>query len=92
MEKLRAASVDPSITPKIGNANKLYFMFYFWGYTSAFLVYITLSHFFPVPETHVPATIHGDIDFISAAEDESRNSELGEENKGRGVVVQTFAV
>ncbi|KAK4459471.1 allantoin permease [Cladorrhinum samala] len=92
MEKLRAASVDPSITPKIGNANKLYFMFYFWGYTSAFLVYITLSHFFPVPETHVPATIHGDIDFISAAEDESRNSELGEENKGRGVVVQKFAV
>ncbi|KAK0750328.1 allantoin permease [Schizothecium vesticola] len=63
-----AASVNPSITPKIGDANKIYFMFYFWGYTSAFVVYTLLSHFFPAPETHISATIYDDGDIISGEE------------------------
>jgi len=82
----RAASVNPSITPKIGDGNKIYFMyvlllrppitahslttfrFYFWGYTSAFVVYALLSHFFPAPETHIPAVIYDDGDIISGEE------------------------
>lgn len=67
-------------------------MFYFWGYTSAFVVYITLSHFFPAPETHVPATIYEDTDVISVAEDEKGDSELGEEKKAQGVAVESSAV
>ncbi len=63
----RAATVNPDIGPNIGDANKLYFMFYLWGYTSAFVVYSTLSYFFPAQETIIPATIYDDVDIISGA-------------------------
>ena len=42
--------------------------FYFWGYTSAFLVYAGLSYFFPAPETHISETIYDDGDVISGEE------------------------
>ncbi|KAB5511713.1 allantoin permease [Coniochaeta sp. 2T2.1] len=61
-----ASSVNPSILPHIGGAEKLYYMFYFWGYASAFLVYAGLSHFFPAPETIVPATIYEGSDVMTA--------------------------
>ena len=61
----RAATVNPAIAPSIGNANDLYFMFYLWGYTSAFLVYSLLCYFFPAQETIIPATIYDDSDIVS---------------------------
>jgi nucleobase:cation symporter-1, NCS1 family len=55
-------------------------MFYFWGYSSAFLVYSLLSYFFPAPETIIPATIFDDTDVISAA-DEKADSDGPEDKK-----------
>ena len=42
-------------------------MFYFWGYSSAFLVYTVLSHFWPEKNTDVSATIYEDDDIVEAA-------------------------
>ncbi len=64
----------------IGDADKLYFMFYFWGYTSAFVVYVALSYFFPAEETKIPATIYDDGDMISAAGEEGSDTP---EDKGK---------
>ncbi|KAL3474412.1 permease for cytosine/purines, uracil, thiamine, allantoin-domain-containing protein [Aspergillus californicus] len=55
-----AATVNPDLADKIGGAGKIYDMFYFWGYTSAFLTYTGLSLTFPDKETLVPITIAGD--------------------------------
>ncbi len=55
-------------------------MFYFWGYTSAFVVYAGLSYFFPAPETKIPATIYDDTDVVSA--EEKADSDTPEEKKG----------
>ena len=40
----------------------MYFMFYLWGYTSAFLIYWALSHFFPPTETLLTQTIYGNVE------------------------------
>lgn len=79
----RAATVDPSLAPSVGDANKLYYMFYFWGYTSAFVVYALLSHFFPAQETHIPATIYDDSDVISGEPD--KDSDIPDEKLGEKV-------
>jgi NCS1 family nucleobase:cation symporter-1 len=76
-----AASVNPSLKDNIGDADKLYYMFYFWGYTSAFVVYAALSHFFPAEETKIPATIYDDGDVISG-EGEKADSDTPDEKKG----------
>jgi len=77
----RAASVNPDLVGKIGDADKLYFMFYFWGYTSAFVVYAGLSHFFPAEETQIPETIYDDGDVISG-EAEKADSDTPDDKKG----------
>ena len=51
-------------------------MFYFYGYTSAFVVYSALNYFWPYPATKVPATIYDDLEVISAG------SEKGESDSG----------
>jgi nucleobase:cation symporter-1, NCS1 family len=56
-------------------------MFYFWGYTSAFVVYAGLSYFFPAEETKIPATIYDDDDVISA-EVEKADSDTPDDKKG----------
>ncbi|KAH8895898.1 allantoin permease [Thozetella sp. PMI_491] len=61
-----AATVNPDIAPSIGDANKLYFMFYFWGYTSAFVIYSALCYFFPAQETMIAATVFGELDIDSS--------------------------
>ena len=61
------AQVNPDLAPAVGGAIKLYYMFYFWGYTSAFVVYSLLCHFFPAKETLLEGTIYEDSDIISAA-------------------------
>jgi len=71
-----AAQVNPSLKGKVGGAEYIYDMFYIWGFTSAFVAYATLSHFFPEPETLIPETIYGDIDMVSGVED---GSEVGDE-------------
>jgi NCS1 family nucleobase:cation symporter-1 len=75
-----AASVDPSLKASIGGADKLYYMFYFWGYTSAFVVYAALSYFFPAEETKIPAAIYEDTDVISA--EDKADSDTHEDKKG----------
>jgi hypothetical protein len=52
--------VNPSLEDRIGDVKKIYYMFYIWGFTSAFFMYIWLSHFFPAPETYVGETVHDD--------------------------------
>lgn len=60
-------------------------MFYFWGYTSAFVVYVVLNYFWPAPETHIPATIYDDGDVISGEAD--KDSDLPDEKLGGKVDV-----
>lgn len=61
-----AKSVNATI--EVGGAQYIYDIFYIYGFTSAFVVYITLSHFFPARETLIEATIHEDVDVISGIE------------------------
>jgi len=60
--------VNPSLKSKIGDADKLYAMFYIWGFTSAFVIYSVLGKVFPARETLIQATIHEDTDVISSLE------------------------
>jgi len=62
-----AASVNTSLLPNIGGAEKIYDMFYLWGFTSAFVLYIVLSKLFPEPQTLIPETIHDDVEIINGA-------------------------
>lgn len=43
-------------------------MFYLYGFTSAFVGYAVLSHFFPATETLVPKTITEEIEVIGGVE------------------------
>lgn len=62
---------------------KVYYMFYFWGYSSAFISYSLLSYFFPSPETMVEATIYEDSEIVSAASinDDKGDSDILDEKK-----------
>ncbi|KAN0080450.1 Permease for cytosine/purines, uracil, thiamine, allantoin domain containing protein [Elaphomyces granulatus] len=55
-----ASAVNPALTDSIGGAIKMYNIFYFWGFTSAFVIYSLLSLAFPAKETLIPETISGD--------------------------------
>ncbi|KAM0275868.1 hypothetical protein ACHAQH_007340 [Verticillium albo-atrum] len=55
-----AAQVNPALKSSIGGADKIYYIFYFWGFTSAFVVYVGLSYIFPAKETLIPETIYDD--------------------------------
>jgi len=81
-----AATVNPDIAAHIGDAGKLYAMFYFWGYTSAFVVYSALSYFFPEPSTKVPHTIYDDSDVISASSEKGESDGIADEKKQGEVV------
>lgn len=59
-------------------------MFYFWGYTSAFVVYCALNYFWPEPATMIPATIFDDGESIEGAGDEA-SMEGPDEKKMSGV-------
>lgn len=63
-----AAQVNTSLAGSIGGAQYIYDMFYLYGFSSAFAVYVFLSHFFPAKETLIPATIHEDPDATSSVE------------------------
>ncbi|KAL2820643.1 NCS1 allantoate transporter [Aspergillus granulosus] len=55
-----AATVNTDLAGSIGGAGKIYSMFYFWGFTSAVVVYVGLSWAFPAEGTLIPVTISGD--------------------------------
>ncbi len=78
-----AASVNPDLASQIGGAQKLYYMFYFWGYSSAFVVYSLLSYFWPAEDTMVAHTILDDSDVMegSAVDEEKGDSDGPEEKK-----------
>lgn len=59
-----AAQVNSDLVDKVGGAKYIYDMFYIWGFTSAFLTYITLSYFFPAKETLIEKSIYDDTEFI----------------------------
>jgi NCS1 family nucleobase:cation symporter-1 len=56
-------------------------MFYIWGFTSAFVSYSLLSHFFPEPATLIEETIPGEAAFeeVSASEEKADGSDGGDE-------------
>ncbi|KAK3319511.1 allantoin permease [Cercophora scortea] len=83
-----AATVNPDLADSIGDANKLYFMFYFWGYTSAFVVYSVLNYFFPNPDTKIPTTIYDDEEIVEA---EDKDSDTPVDEK-KGSEVETSPV
>jgi len=60
-------------------------MFYFYGYSSAFVVYAALCYFFPESGTHVPATIFDDSDVISAGSEKGESDGALDEKKSLGV-------
>jgi len=60
--------VNPSLKGSVGGAEYVYDMFYLYGFTSAFVVYCALSHFWPATETLIPATIHEDIEIENGVE------------------------
>ncbi|KAK3690534.1 allantoin permease [Podospora appendiculata] len=83
-----AATVNPDLAASIGDANKLYFMFYFWGYTSAFVIYSVLNYFFPNPDTKIPTTIYDDEEIVEA---EDKDSDTPVDEK-KGSEVETSPV
>lgn len=76
-----AASVNPSLESGIGGSRYIYDMFYIWGFTSAFVSYSVLSHFFPEPSTLIEETIPGEVAFeeASATEEKADGSDGGDE-------------
>lgn len=70
MNLFRAASVNPSIKPTLNGAEKVYYMFYFWGYTSAFVVYCVLCHFWPEKDTMIAAIIYSDGELVDGRSEE----------------------
>ena len=59
-------------------------MFYFWGYTSAFVVYCVLCHFWPEKDTMIAATIFTDGELVDGRSEE-RSLDESEEKKATGV-------
>ncbi len=50
-------------------------MFYFWGYSSAFVVYSALCYFWPAESTMVAKTIYDDSDDVSSGSMEKVDSD-----------------
>jgi nucleobase:cation symporter-1, NCS1 family len=59
-------------------------MFYFWGYTSAFVVYCVLCHFWPEEDTMIAATIYDDGESVDGGFEE-RSLDPPDEKKVAGV-------
>jgi NCS1 family nucleobase:cation symporter-1 len=83
-----AAQVNPSLTKSVGGAEYVYDMFYIWGFTSAFVAYSVLSHFFPEPSTLIEEMIPGEAAFeeASATDEKIEGSDGGDE---KGVIKST---
>lgn len=82
-----AAQVNSDL--KVGGAQYIYNMFYLYGFTSAFVIYAALSHFFPATETLIPESITEEIEVIGGVE--YRNDGLGipvERNSSTGAASQ----
>jgi nucleobase:cation symporter-1, NCS1 family len=89
----RAASVHPDLEDSINGGEKVYYMFYFWGCTNAFVVYCALSHVWPAPETMVSKTITGDDEIIEAQSmDKLADSDIPDTKKEDGVAAEESKV
>ena len=77
--------VNPSLRAGVGDGIRVYYFFYLYGFTSAFLVHVGLSHFFPAPETLIDAAIYEDEDVPGIEYKEngsgSPGSDAGDEKK-----------
>ena len=84
-----AAQVNPALKGKVGGAEKIYDMFYLWGFSSAFVIYCLLSYIWPAPETLTPATIHEDAEVMDGVEYKndglSTPDEIGRETPGSDI-------
>ena len=67
-------------------------MFYLWGYSSAFVVYCLLCHFFPAKETIIPATIYDDSDVVSGQSVEEDGESDGPEKEKKAMDVESSPV
>jgi NCS1 family nucleobase:cation symporter-1 len=79
-----AAATNPSLQGKIGGAEKIYDMFYLWGFSSAFFVYCSLSYLWPAKDTLIDASIYEDPDIISGVPYEKGDVTTTEEIAGSG--------
>ncbi|TAQ89492.1 hypothetical protein B7494_g2156 [Chlorociboria aeruginascens] len=81
-----AAQVNPALAGKVGGAEKIYDMFYLWGFSSAFVIYCVLSKFWPATETLIPKSIYEDEDTvlngIEGSDEKDGVSEEGTLEKG----------
>jgi NCS1 family nucleobase:cation symporter-1 len=92
-----AASVNPSLKSGAGGAEYVYDVFYIWGFTSAFVSYAVLSHFFPATETLLDASIHEDPNISSTGEYKTDGVEVeggsdGGDEKGAAIKAADYAV
>lgn len=79
-----AQSVNSEIDA--GGAKYIYYMFYIWGFTSAFVIYVVLSHFWPNEATLIPETILGDEALYGEC-DVINGEEVSKSEKGSGGIV-----
>lgn len=77
--------MNPDLRESIGGAEKIYFMFYFWGFGSAFAIYCALSWLFPPKETMISETIYDDGQVLESGRLSDVDSEDAEA-KGKGNV------
>ncbi|KAJ0420581.1 permease for cytosine/purines, uracil, thiamine, allantoin-domain-containing protein [Aspergillus carlsbadensis] len=81
-----AATVNTKLAGGIGGAQKIYDMFYFWGFSAAVVVYVGLSWVFPEERTLVPVTVSGDEVYAGREVDE-RGSDLDRSDGEKGLSV-----
>lgn len=67
-------------------------MFYFWGYSSAFVIYAALSYFFPATETIIPATIYEDSDVASTGSFQEDKAESDTPDEKKTIQVESSSV
>lgn len=60
-----AHAVNPNI--EIGDLSHVYDINYLYGFFIAFFLYAALNYLFPVPETFVEKTIHGEVEYYEGA-------------------------
>ncbi|KAH8178381.1 hypothetical protein LIA77_03463 [Sarocladium implicatum] len=80
-----AAQVNPDLSESIGGAQKIYFMFYFWGFGSAFAIYCGLSWLFPPTGTMISETIYDDGQVLESGRLSDVESEDAEAKKSGNV-------
>jgi len=87
-----AAQVNPSLRAGVGDGIKVYYFFYLYGFTSAFVVYAALSHFFPAKETLIDHNIYEDENIAGVEYDERSEGNGSVDDEKKAVKDTSLAV